>query len=574
MLCVAKVTALMPVSKGIVLRKRLSLANWNLDRSRNRLSTNARLRHKENIAPRARPCRRRCNLLNRRDGQGKGVPMRLLMLFASLVALSALAPIAQAQQSSTLRIGMADDPDVLDPTFSRTYVGTVVMTALCDKLFDFDAKLNIVPVLATGYEWADAKTLLIRLRAGVQFHNGEKFDADAVKYSLQRHLNASGSFRRSEIGAMDHVEVVDPLTVRVVMKQAFSPFVAILTDRAGMMVPPKAAEAGGKEFGLHPVCTGPFRFVERVPQDHIAIERFPGYWDAARIHYDRVTYRIIPDSSIRLANLQAGSLDLTQIAPLDAETVKRDPKLALVSGPSLGYGALTINTKADGPLGRDPRVRHAFELALDREALIQVVFAGKYQPNAQATSAISPLYIEEVAPTKRDVAKARALLKEAGVTTPLTIPLVVYNTPAGVQTGEVIQSMAAEAGFAEQVQAVELGTALATVQRGDYVITQGGWSGLLDTDSNAWSFLHTGGALNRAGYSNPHVDELLDRARTVSDMHERRVAYEGVWQQVSKDLPIIYLWTPRNIVGLSRKVTGLTLLADGLLRLQDVRPAQ
>jgi len=407
--------------------------------------------------------------------------MRLLPLLASLAALTAFVPCAQAQQGATLRIGMRDDPDILDPTFSRTYVGTVVMTTLCDKLFDFDAKLNIVPRLATGYEWADSKTLLIRLRPGVQFQNGERFDADAVKYSLERHLNASGSFRRSEIGAMDHVEVVDPLTVRVVMKQAFSPFVAILTDRAGMMLPPKAAEAGGKEFGLHPVCTGPFRFVERVAQDHITLERFAEYWDAARIHYERVTYRIIPDSSIRLANLQAGTLDLTEIAPLDVEAIKRDPKLALVSVPSLGYGALTINIgnfpKADTPLGRDARVRHAFELTLDREAISQVVFAGTSQPNAQATSPLSPLYVEEVAPPKRDVAKARTLLKEAGVATPFAVPLIVYNTPQGVQTGEVIQSMAAEAGFAVQVNAMEFGTALATVQRGDYMITLGGWSG-------------------------------------------------------------------------------------------------
>jgi peptide/nickel transport system substrate-binding protein len=291
-----------------------------------------------------------------------------------------------------------------------------------------------------------------------------------------------------------------------------------------------------------------------------------------------VTYRIIPDSSIRLANLQAGTLDVTEIAPLDAEAVKRDANLALVSVPSLGYGALTINTgdnpKASTPLGRDARVRHAFELALDREALNQVVYAGMYQPNAQATSALSPLYVEEIAPTKRDVAKARALLKEANVSTPFPVPLIVYNTPQGVQTGEVIQSMAAEAGFAVQVNAMEFGTAIATVQRGDYVMTLGGWSGLLDTDSNAWSFLHTGGALNRAGYSNPQVDELLDRARTVSEINDRRVAYEGVWQRVSKDLPIIYLWTPRNIVGLTRRVAGFTLLADGLLRLQDVRPAQ
>jgi peptide/nickel transport system substrate-binding protein len=497
---------------------------------------------------------------------------------ACLTALATYAPLVQAQSGEALRIGIRDDPDILDPTFSRTYVGTVVMTALCDKLFDFDAKLNIVPALATGYEWADSKTLLIKLRPNVQFQNGEKLDADAVKYTLERHLSANGSFRRSEISAMDHVEVTDPLTVRVVMKQAFSPFVAILTDRAGMMLPPKAAEAGGKEFGLHPVCAGPYRFVERVAQDHITLERFRGYWDAARIHYDRVIYRIIPDSSIRLANLQAGTLDMTEIAPLDAETVKRDPKLSLVSVPSLGYGALTINTgqypKADTPLGRDPRVRHAFELALDREALSQVVYAGMYQPNAQATSAISPLYVEEIAPSKRDVVKARALLKEAGITTPLIVPLIVYNTPQSVQAGEVIQSMAAEAGFNVQVNAMEFGTAIAAVQRGDYAMTLGGWSGLLDTDSNSWSFLHTGGALNRAIYSNPQVDELLDHARAVTDTAERRAAYKGVWQQVSKDMPIIYLWTPRNIVGLSRKIAGFTFLADGLLRLQDVRPAR
>ena len=504
--------------------------------------------------------------------------MRLTPLLASLAVLTVYSPLARAQPGEMLRVGMRDDPDILDPTFSRTYVGTVVMTALCDKLFDFDAKLNIVPGLATGYQWTDSRTLLIKLRPGVQFQDGEKFDADAVKYTLERHLNTSGSFRRSEISAMDHAEVVDPLTVRVVMKQAFSPFVAILTDRAGMMVAPKAAEAGGKNFGLHPVCAGPFRFVERIAQDHITLERFPGYWDAARIHYDRVTYRIIPDSSIRLANLQAGTLDVTEIAPLDAEAVKDDANLALVSVLSLGYGALTINTgdnsKANTPLGRDARVRHAFELALDREALNHVVYAGMYQPNAQATSPLSPLHVEEIAPTKRDVAKARALLQEAGVSTPFPVPLIVYNTPQGVQTGEVIQSMAAEAGFAVQVNAMEFGTAIATVQRGDFVMTLGGWSGLLDTDSNAWSFLHTGGALNRAGYSNPEVDELLDRARTVSEPNDRRAAYEGVWQQVSKDLPIIYLWTPRNIVGLTRRVAGFTLLADGLLRLQDVRPAQ
>lgn len=500
--------------------------------------------------------------------------MRRLTLLAALLALCVAMPRAQAQ--TTLHIGIRDDPDILDPTFSRTYVGTLVMTATCDKLFDFDAKLNIVPGLATSYEWTDPKTLILHLRPNVTFQDGEPFNADAVVYTLQRDLTASGSFRRSEIGAMDHAEAVDPLTVRVVMKQPFSPFVAILTDRAGMMVAPKAAEAGGKDFGLHPVCAGPFKFVERIAQDHITLERFPGYWDAARIHYDRVTYRVIPDSSIRLANLKAGTLDLTEIAPLDVAAVKQDPKLGLAIVQSLGYGALTINTgdypKANTPLGRDPRVRAAFALSLDRTALSQVVFAGMYVPTAQATSSLSPLYDPAIVPPQRDVARAKALLKEAGVTTPFPVALTVYNTPQGVQAGEVIQSMAAEAGFAVQVNATEFGTALTVVRNGDYAMTLGGWSGLLDTDSNAWSFLHSGGALNMARYGNATVDAKLDEARTLTGIAARRASYAAVWQEVNQDLPLIYLWTPVNIAGFTQRVAGFTLLADGLYRLQDVRP--
>ena len=191
-----------------------------------------------------------------------------LVLFGTIGA--AAAPAARGQ---TLRIAINNDPDILDPTLSRTFVGTAVMSALCDKLFDFDQALTIVPRLATSYEWADPLTLLLRLRTGVTFHDGTPFDAAAVKFNLERHVGLPGSFRRAELGAMDRVEVVDPATVRIVLKQPASPFIATLTDRSGMMVSPTAAAAAGKEFGLNPVCSGPFRFIERVAQDHITLER-------------------------------------------------------------------------------------------------------------------------------------------------------------------------------------------------------------------------------------------------------------------------------------------------------------
>src|SRR3954449_29810 len=153
---------------------------------------------------------------------------------AGLVAAAALTASA-AQAQTNLRIGLAEDPDVLDPTLARTYVGRIVFASLCDKLFDIDEKLNLVPQLALSHEISpDGKQVTIKLRPNVKFHDGEPMDAEAVKFSLERHLTMQGSFRKPEIAAIDHVEVVDPLTIKVVLKSPSSPLIAQLSDRAGM----------------------------------------------------------------------------------------------------------------------------------------------------------------------------------------------------------------------------------------------------------------------------------------------------------------------------------------------------
>src|SRR5437868_9133837 len=163
------------------------------------------------------------------------------------VALATLAAVANAQ---TLRVGLAEDPDILDPTMARTFVGRIVFAGLCDKLFDLDEKLNIVPQLATGYEWsADSKALTIKLRSGVTFHDGEKLDAAAVKFNLERHKTMPGSNRSGELRPVTSVDVVDPSTVKLNLSAPFSPLLAALADRAGMMVSPKAAQAAGANFG-------------------------------------------------------------------------------------------------------------------------------------------------------------------------------------------------------------------------------------------------------------------------------------------------------------------------------------
>jgi peptide/nickel transport system substrate-binding protein len=494
-----------------------------------------------------------------------------------VLALMVLAGIASAQTLPNLRIGLREDPDILDPSLARTYVGRIVFAALCDKLFDINEKLEIVPQLATAHAWEDPKTLLLTLRTGVRFHDGEAMDAEAVKFSLLRHLNMQGSFRRGEINSMESVEVVDATHVRIRLKEPFAPFLSQLTDRAGMIVSPKASEALGANFGNRPVCAGPFRFVERIAQDRIVVERFPEYWDAARIHLNRITYLPIPDSTVRLANLQSGAIEIAEtVNPSDVAAVRRNPRLRMVLSDELGYQSITMNIgngpRAATPFGRDPRVRQAFELAIDRDALNQVVYEGMYSPTRQAVPPTSPFHVPGIRPEPRNLDRAKALLREAGVRTPLAVEMTVPNNPDLRQVAEVIQAMVAEAGFELKINAMEFASSLQAATRGEFETYLLGWSGRTDPDGNIWTFIHTGAPQNDGRYSNAEVDALLDQQRQVNDVAERRTLLERIFRlAVVRDVTRIYLWHRKNTPAMSARVQGFVAVPDGLVRVQGLR---
>jgi peptide/nickel transport system substrate-binding protein len=381
-----------------------------------------------------------------------------------MAVAAALLTSSAAMAETTLRIGLAEDPDVLDPTLARTYVGRIVFASLCDKLFDIDENINIVPQLALSHETSpDGKTVTIKLRPGVKFHDGEAMDAEAVKASLERHMTMQGSFRKPELAAVASVEVADPLTVRLHLKAPFSPLIAQLTDRAGMILAPKAAKEEGDKFGLKPVCAGPFKFVERVQQDRIVLEKFAGYWNAANIHVDRVVFRPIVDSTVRLATLKSGGLEMIERAlATDLPEIRADTKLRLATVPELGYQGVTVNVgngdAAKTAFGKDPRIIQAFSLSLDREAITKVAFNGEFLPGNQWVSPKNPYYQSKFPVPKRDVAKAKELLKAAGVTTPLAVDFMVPNNPESRQVAEIIQAMAGEAGFDMKIRVTEFAT--------------------------------------------------------------------------------------------------------------------
>jgi peptide/nickel transport system substrate-binding protein len=424
---------------------------------------------------------------------------------AILAAALAVSFGASVRAETTLRIGLAEDPDILDPSIARTYVGRVVFSAFCDKLFDIDEKLNIVPQLALSHETsADGKEMTIKLRPGVKFHDGEPLDAEAAKFSIERHMTLPTSFRKSELASVDHVEVVDPLTIKLVLKTQFSPLIAQLTDRAGMMVSPKAAKEAGEKFGLHPVCAGPYKFVERVQQDRIVFEKFADYWNKDNIHIDRVVFLPIVDATVRLANLKSGGLDLIErVLATDIKEVRADPKLVLSTALELGYLGLTINIANDknkGPLGQSEKVRQALDLSIDREALNQVVFNGEFTPGNQWVNPQHPYYQKSFPIPKRDIAKAKALLKEAGVKTPVPVDLMVTKGAENEAVSQVLQSMAAEAGFDLKIRVIEFATSFKQAQAGEFQIFQINWSGRIDPDGNSYVFMHTKAPQNDGGY--------------------------------------------------------------------------
>src|SRR5258706_1005110 len=496
--------------------------------------------------------------------------MRTFLALVLLLSFSAV-------KGQTLRIGLAEDPDILDPTLARTFVGRIVFSALCDKLFDLDEKLNIVPMLATSHQWsADNKVLTLKLRSGVTFHDGEKLGAAGVKYSFERNKNMAGSNGRGELAPVASVDVVDPLPVRINLTAPFAPLLAVLTDRAGMIVSPKAATAAGEKFGANPVCTGPFKFAERVAQDKIVLDRYAGYWNKGQIHFERVVYTPITDATVRLANLRAGQFDfIERMAASDVPSLKGDSRFKVARIVEIGYQGITINVgKSDlaqkNPLGRDPRVREALELSLDRQGIVQVAMDGEAVAGNQWVAPNNPWYAKNVPIPKRDVAKAKALLAAAGVPNP-SFTLMTPTTSDAQKIAQVVQAMAKEAGFDIKIQSTEFATSINLADKGQFEAYMLAWSGRADPDGNLFSFHACKQPLNYAGYCKPETDELINQSRSASDPAQRRKLFEQIDAEIARERPIIYLFHRHWLWAHNAKLTGLRTVPDGLVRVQGLK---
>jgi peptide/nickel transport system substrate-binding protein len=494
---------------------------------------------------------------------------------AALAACVLAAPVA-AQPASVLRIGQQEEPDQLDPARGGTFGGRFAFTAMCDKLWDLQPDLSFRPQLATAWSWsADNKALTITLREGVTLHDGTPMTAEVVRANLERYRNAPESNRKGELRSVTAIEVVDARTVRMVLSQPFAPLLAALSDRAGMIASPAVFQRLGADFFREPVCSGPFRFVERVAQDRIVVEKFPGYWDAGNIRIDRIVFRMIPDTTVRLVNLQSGQLDMLQdLAPADAGKVRADNRLRLVTTPGLGYATIAFNLgngpASDNPMGRNAKVRAAFEAAIDRTVINQVALEGLFVPNNQTELPSSPYFNKALPVPGRDVARARALLREAGLER-VEVELQVANTPRDRQVAEIIQAMTAEAGFDVRVRSGESVSNIQAMTRGEYQAGIHNWSGRADPDLNISIYIAADSFQNWGKYNNPAFEAALGRARAETDPARRAAAYQEVTTIYNTDKPIIPLYNTTWLFAMSSRVSGFVPVPDGLIRIQGMK---
>ena len=493
-----------------------------------------------------------------------------------LVSAAVLLMAVGGANAQELRIGLQDDPDTLDPAKNFSFVGRHVLASVCDKLVDISPDQQIVPQLALSWQTsADGKAIDFKLRPNVKFHDGEPFNAAAVKFNIERMLSLPDSRRKSEIALVTAVEVIDDLTVRLRLSAPFSPLLAQFADRAGMMVSPKAVQAAGDAFGNKPICAGPYRLVQRIVQDRIVLEKFAEHWNAGAYHFKTVTFTGIPDATVRLANLRSGQLDLIERLPAtNIPTVKGDPKLAVQPAPSLAYQTIMFNiANGDGaknPFATNAKLREALELSIDREAVNQVVFAGAFTPGNQLMPPGNRYYAQSIPIPQRDVAKARALVKESGVASP-SLTILVPSDNERQLVAQVVQSMAKEAGIDIKIQAVELISMLAQQRQGNFEASFYGWSGRIDPDGNMHYLLTCKAPTNDPRYCNPELDALLDEARTKNDAAERKALYDKAAAIINRDRPLIVLYHQPWIFARAARLDGFTSYPDGIIRLTNVK---
>src|SRR5581483_8852315 len=504
--------------------------------------------------------------------RGQGRPRlgrrELLKGAAALGAVPALAGIparAAAQAAGAPRPGGTSvwaaetDPVALNPITNSNFSSTQGFEHCYESLTAFDAKLQIVPALAERWETPNPTTYVFHLRRGVRFHDGSEFTSEDVKYTFDIVLDPKGpAVWRGNFDQVDRVDVVDRHTVRFVTRAPFPPLLGALAIlRSSAIVPKGAMEKLKLETQV--VGTGPYRLVEYVPKSHLKLRKNPDYWGRPLPYLDEVTFRILEEEDARVAGLRGGSLDYAFLTPEGVQRLRGERRIVVTSRPRTYLYAFVINRQRKP--WTDPRARQALSLATDRQEIVEKVFSGGAAVAGPIPFGFGDWYLsaEELARWyKPDPARARALLREAGVPEGHPIDLLVTPFNQNFPGLAVV--------FADQLKRIGLNAKIRQVEQGvflkevapptfNYDIQANAYTARHDPDGYVYNGFHSQ-TRNAAGYANPRVDELLTRARTTIDHGQRKALYRELQQLLLDDAPNVWLCNDNVTAGLQSYVRG------------------
>jgi peptide/nickel transport system substrate-binding protein len=469
----------------------------------------------------------------------------------------------------TLNISLSADPTTYDPSLSTAFFDRQPFQNIYDKLVDLDSEGKIVPMLAESWSASDdKKTYTFNLRQGVKFHDGTDFNAEAVKFTFERNMD-SGSGRKSEMSVVNKVTVIDPYTVQVELKQPFSPFISSLTDRSGMIVSPAAVKKFGQDFATHPVGTGPFMFKESIRGSSLTLVKNPNYWRPGLPKFDQVVYKIFPDSNVAFLNLKSGEVDITsQVPTKEIENIKNDPKIVVFNEAGQGFVGMHVNMTK--PPFDKVELRQAFDLMIDRDAIVKVVLNGTGIPAHSPFVPSHFAYGDSDKAPKPDVEKAKELLSAAGVPDGFSFTLKYVQNSLNQQLVQMIQNMLKPIGVTVNLEATDSAANSDNLSNRNFEAIISTWSGRPDPDQNIYDYNRTGGVLNRSTYNSPEVDKLLDDARLEMDEGKRKEIYDKAMEIINVDLPYIFLYHPNYILGFSSSVQGFKYVSDGMIRVAEL----
>ena len=504
----------------------------------------------------------------------------VLPLVALAAAFSVFGCSSSAVKPGTVTMLIESSPTSLDPRIGTDAQSEHIYSLLFDTLVRRDARFNVQPWLAASWETPDPLTYVFHLRDGVRFHDGRALSSKDVQWTIQSILNGSLiSVKSQTYRNVDHVDAPDPLTVVFRMKKQDVALLWNLSDGAIGIVP----AGSGRDFGRHPIGSGPFRFVSQEQDKEVVVQRNPDYW-AARPSIERVRFAVVPDSITRALELQKGSADVA-VNALSADQVyalRNDPVLEVEAGPGTILNYISFNTR-DKVL-RDVRVRQAIAFAINRPLLVHAL----WRDRARLAESLLPIehwaYTRDVQAHDYDPAEANRLLDAAGFSRApdgirfhLTIKTSTDETSRTLAV--VVQQELRDVGIALDVRSFEFATFYADITKGAFQMYTLRWLGG-NEDPDIFRYAYATASIpphgmNRGYYSNPALDALIAEGAAAAAQNDRAAVYAKIQQTLANDLPAINLWYLDTVIVHNRRLEDMALSSSGnydFLRDARVRP--